>query len=143
MNPFVIGIPGFLISCIAAYVCGEMALKHLNAEQAGEILLRVRRHRIRYVWTAAGLFLVFFAVRLMSAHAANRVAPYTFLVLLAITAWFYRNCWRSVVALRTPVHHRRLYCASLICGGLSLAFLFGACAATSFVPKEWLESHGG
>jgi len=49
VNPFFVGIPAFLGLLFVGYLMRERSLGHLDAVQAGTLVLELRPHRIRFL----------------------------------------------------------------------------------------------
>ena len=116
MNPFLIGLPGFVVCVFAAYALRERAIGHLSAEQIGTVTLAQRSDRITLLACSAGTLAIFLAL-LLSATAV-------------VSVFFEVKGCRSIVAVLPSAPARALVIARGI-GLLGLLCLVGAMAATA------------
>jgi hypothetical protein len=129
MNPFYIGLPGWVICTFVAYAIQERVIGQLCAQQIGAITLAQRTDRIRLLACLAGIVILFLALRFGLPRQQNL----WFLLLLGATAiatvYFETRGYNSVLKLLPPASARTLIAARII-GLLGMVCIVGAMAAT-------------
>ena len=129
MNPFYIGIPGWLLFSVLAYGLREIAIGRLSPEQVGTALLAHRPDRLKHSAWAIGSLLVFFLLRFSLPQFQNA----WFLSLLganaALAIYFEVRAWKLAFAI-LPVHGARMLMASRGFALLGVLLLIGAMAFT-------------
>ena len=73
INPFLIGIPTWLLSCLIAYVVRESSLRGLDAQQAGTLVLGLRPIRLRTTIAMVGVVALVLLIRFSSPNLAKSV----------------------------------------------------------------------
>lgn len=133
MNPFLIAIPVFAVTLIAANFLRERSFKYLDVPQAGSLVLNFRPNRLRSLAVVIATLAVFLALR-FSVPAYTKL---WFLLFLS-TLWagyitLYWVGWRKLKVSGFPTEFLRVYGTSMLVGMTGITTLFVAMAATQFM----------
>ncbi len=133
MNPFLIGLPGFLVCVLTGYVMRACSYRHLDTVQAGTVSLGVRPIRIRFVIVSSVILVVFLVLRFsMPQHEIT-----WFLAMLALSAAATVYCQvttrASMKQTGLPAVFLQTYWISQVFDTLGILMLVGAMATTPFM----------
>jgi hypothetical protein len=133
MNPFSIGIPGFVACVVLAYVFREIGVKHLDVVQAGTLVLKFRPYRIKSMAALVGILVLFLVLRFLWASQMKPLFLAFLLSCALCIGIFEWQAWKELKKLEMPKKYLGMYGLSRGASLCAYAFLIGAMAATQFV----------
>ena len=110
INPFLIGIPTWLLSCLIAYVVRESSLCGLDAQQAGTLVLGLRPIRLRTTIAMVGVVALVLLIRFSSPNLAKSawMAP-CFPLVASVLVVAQIAAMKTLKRARLPPTFLRLY----------------------------------